>query len=88
MEKDSTHPVSSGSFLVVFILLIVCSGNTFSQQTITGKITDKRNSPLVGATIELKKKNKRTLSDANGDFAITADRGDTITISYGGFQDL
>ncbi|HEX6846820.1 MAG TPA: SusC/RagA family TonB-linked outer membrane protein [Chitinophagaceae bacterium] len=88
MEKDSTHPVSSGSFLVVFILLIVCSGNTFSQQTITGKITDKRNSPLVGATIELKKKNKRTLSDANGDFAITADRGDTITISYVGFQDL
>jgi len=75
------------SFLLLFILLLF-SGSIFAQQLITGKITDKKNSPLVGATIEVKGIDNRTLSNAHGSFTINAKRGDIIKVSFVSYQTL
>ena len=75
------------SFFLLCVLLFF-SGSVFSQQIIRGKITDKKNSPLVGATIEVKGTDNRTLADARGSFTINAKRGDIIRVSYVGYQTL
>jgi len=75
------------SFFLLCVLIFF-SGSIFSQQLIKGKITDKKNSPLVGATIEVKGTDNGTVSDARGSFTINAKRGDIIKVSYVGYQTL
>ena len=53
---------------------------------LSGKITDKQNLPLPGATIRVKNSNKATVSDENGNFQLNdIEAGTTITVSFTGF---
>ena len=52
--------------LVTFLLY---TGAVFSQQTITGKITDAKNNPIAGANIYLEGTYDGASSDENGNFS-------------------
>ncbi|MDF0716352.1 TonB-dependent receptor [Muricauda sp. 334s03] len=54
---------------ISLITLLICTGAVFSQQTISGKVTDTKNNPIEGANIYLEGTYDGASSDANGNFS-------------------
>lgn len=55
--------------------------------TITGKVTDVNNEPMIGVTIVVKDTNTGTVTDMNGNFSLTVNSpDDVISISYLGYK--
>jgi len=69
-----------------FIFLFIYSISIFSQQTISGKISDPDGTPLAGATILEKGTSNGTTADFDGLFKITVKDNATIIISYVGYK--
>lgn len=56
------------------------------DMVITGRVTSATdNSPLIGATVEVKGTSTGTSTDQNGNYRISASRGATLTFGYIGF---
>src|SRR5688572_23936779 len=72
-------------FLLLCILLFF-STSIFSQQIIRGKVTDKNNLPLPGATIRVKTTNIFSIADSAGHFIIQASPGNVIEFSFVGYH--
>lgn len=73
-------------FKNIFLLALILSCFVgFSQQNITGTITDADAVPLPGVNIILKGTNKGVVTDFDGNFALEANDGDVLTISFIGF---
>ncbi|GAA0562528.1 SusC/RagA family TonB-linked outer membrane protein [Chitinophaga japonensis] len=68
-----------------FLLLYGLS--LFAQnRTVTGTVTDEKNSPLPGATIRVKDSNIAAVSDGNGRYSINAPAGATLVITFTGME--
>lgn len=52
--------------------------------TVTGKVTNKASDPLPGATVTIKGSSTSTVTDADGNFSITAQKGATLLITHAG----
>ena len=75
--------------LLYFLLLLMALSSThlFAQQKqVSGRVTDDKGNPIVGATVQEKKSRRATPTDANGDFSIAVNAGTTLVISYVGFE--
>ncbi|MCW3092906.1 MAG: TonB-dependent receptor [Ferruginibacter sp.] len=73
--------------LTLFLSMLLTALNTFGQQkTVTGKVTDGSSRPLLGVTVKVKGKTSdiSTSTDALGNFAIKANKGQTIVFSFVG----
>lgn len=55
------------------------------QESITGTVTDDKGSPLPGVTILIKGTKKGASTDFDGNFNISASKGDVLVLSYLGF---
>jgi TonB-linked SusC/RagA family outer membrane protein len=75
-EKKEEQKVSGAETLIEEI----------RQDPVKGKVTAKDNSPLAGATITVKGKNRSAVSDANGNFQINAVNGDVLVIEYVNYE--
>lgn len=70
----------------LFILILSCF-TAYAQSVVTGTVTDKDNTTLIGVTVSVEGKNVRTLTDANGKYAINVPAdGKKLTFSYVGMQ--
>jgi len=58
----------------------------FSQQEISGKVVDEDGVPLPGASIVIKGTTTGTTTDFDGNFSIDASVGDTLVVSYIGYE--
>ncbi|MBT6448632.1 MAG: TonB family protein, partial [Flavobacteriaceae bacterium] len=67
--------------LLLFIPLLISA-----QKKIEGTVLDFNKEPLPGAAIYNINNNKKTVSNINGDFKIKALIGETLQISYVGFE--
>lgn len=57
--------------------------------TIQGKVTDEKGEPLIGATIELKGTNIRTITDINGNFSVNKSQANNeLTAHYIGYESV
>ena len=73
--------------------LRLCLANIFliatlvasAQQKISGRITGIGDSPLVGASVQLKSSNHGAIADENGRFEMIAKQGDVLVISNVGY---
>ena len=68
-------------------LILIISNQLFAQYQVSGTITDDKNSPLIGATIQLMGQSKGAVTDTEGGFVLTqVDAGSYfIEVSYTGF---
>ncbi|MES2777238.1 MAG: TonB-dependent receptor [Bacteroidota bacterium] len=71
------------------LCLVLWLGSMLQQATgqvltVTGKVQNKAGEPLSGATVAVKGSSTSTISDANGNFSIAAQKGSTIVITYTG----
>ncbi|MDA9588477.1 SusC/RagA family TonB-linked outer membrane protein [Flavobacteriaceae bacterium] len=73
---------------LLLVLLLLVSGFTFAQQTISGLVTDEAGVPLPGATVVVNQTNNGTTTDFDGNFSISASDGQSISISFVGYQTL
>jgi len=64
--------------------------NAFStdrvQETITGKVVDPDGKPITGASVTVKGSQKGVLTNQNGEFTISASKGDVLVITSIGFE--
>ncbi len=66
--------------LLVFISQLILLP-VFSQQSVKGKITDDKNNPVAGASVQVKNTLRGTFSDVDGGYVIVASTGDTLVFS-------
>nr|WP_288933235.1 TonB-dependent receptor [uncultured Allomuricauda sp.] len=69
--------------IINLVTFLLCTGAIFSQQTITGKVTDAKNNPIEGANIYLEGTYDGASSDENGNFSFeTTEEGlQTLIVS-------
>ncbi len=71
-------------FLVMFFSLNMASGQS---STASGKVTDVNYKPLEGVSISIQgKAGKSAVTNANGEFTISAAAGDVLNFSFVGFK--
>lgn len=75
-----------GTLLVTLMLLIQLSTYAQSAQTAAGVVVDTENQPLPGASVIIKDTDRGTLTDFEGNFQISVNRGEILVISYLGFK--
>ena len=71
--------------LLLFIFLSFTMA-AFAQRKVTGKIVDgSNNDALIGAIVTVKDTKRGTLTDVDGNYAIEANKGETLVISFIGY---
>jgi TonB-linked SusC/RagA family outer membrane protein len=67
-------------FFVMFSAMVMAA-------TIKGRVLDETNSPIIGASIGIKGQDVGTVTDIDGNFEISANVGDVITVSFLGYEE-
>ena len=75
----------SNRFLPLILATFLISMQAISQKTISGVISDADAVPLPGVNVIVKGTNKGVVTDFDGNFALEANDGDVLTISFIGF---
>ncbi|PIX05930.1 MAG: hypothetical protein COZ76_11715, partial [Flavobacteriales bacterium CG_4_8_14_3_um_filter_35_10] len=78
------------NIIIPFLLVISSVASVFSQTVvINGKIVSEETSmPIEYASIKLLKNNTLSVSNANGEFSIQAEKGDKAEISHISFKTI
>jgi len=78
--------------LRIAVILLIAVSPLFSQmmsaQTLKGKVVDERGDDLVGASVMVKGTQTGTITDINGDFALSCKEGQTLVFTYMGYKTL
>lgn len=73
-------------FGIALVLLVLPPALQAQERTVTGTILSEDKSPLSGVTVRVKGTRKITQTDANGKFSIKMNAGETLQITYVGYQ--
>ena len=72
--------------MIGVVCLFLMTGQLFAQSgTVSGRITDSKQEPLIGANVLVKGTSKGTTTDTDGSFSLQANQGETLTFSYIGY---
>lgn len=72
--------------IVVIAVLLMIAAAAFAQKTVTGRVTDEAEAPLVNAAVMLPGSDKGTITDADGKYSIEVPAGyDFLEFSYMGY---
>jgi len=72
--------------LFASLLAMLISNLSFAQDiSVTGRVTDEKGTGIIGATITVKGSRRATITNDNGEFAISARKGAVVTVSYVGY---
>ena len=70
---------------LVALLLMTCT-QVLAQSIIRGKVTGPNNQPVANANVGINGTARSTQTDAKGEFAISASKGETLVISSIGYK--
>lgn len=74
-------------WLSLLLFLLVATGLSAQLRTITGTVTASDGEPLIGATVLVENSTTRgTVTDVDGSFSVEAETGETLHVSYTGYQ--
>jgi iron complex outermembrane receptor protein len=68
------------------VLGLFLSVGAFAQINVKGHVKDATGEPIIGATVRVDGTQVATVTDFDGNFALKANQGANITISYVGYQ--
>jgi TonB-dependent starch-binding outer membrane protein SusC len=72
---------------LAMMLFLGAIGTIAAQRTITGKVVDQKDEPLIGATILAEGTAIGTVTDINGDFSLNVAAGqEALIVSYTGYS--
>lgn len=73
--------------LMMFLSLLFLGIGILSAQTqVRGTVVDQMGEPIIGATVQIKGTTQGTVTDADGNFVLSAPANGTLLISYVGYQ--
>lgn len=72
--------------LLSFVVMATVAVPSLSARTVIGQILDETKEPLPGATVLVQGTSKAVSTDISGNFRLEADPGQTLTISYIGYE--
>lgn len=78
----------SSRLLSLLVALFLFTQNAFSQQTVTGTVTDRSGKGISGVTVTVKGGSAGTQTDNDGRFTIAASGSSTLVFSSVGFAPL
>jgi TonB-dependent SusC/RagA subfamily outer membrane receptor len=74
---------------LLFLMGMLCVAQLlFAQVRVSGKVTGENNSPLAGATVNVKSTNTNVFTDDNGNFTMTVPANTTLVVSYSGYETI
>ena len=69
------------------LLTLILTINLYAQNTtLKGVIVDETDTPLIGATVQVKGTSTGSITDFDGNYTINANKGAVITFSYIGYK--
>ncbi len=72
---------------LLLFLGVICSSSLFAQRQISGTVLDEGNDdPLIGASVLVKGSGQGVVTDIDGNFTISANTDDVLTVSYTGYE--
>ncbi len=71
---------------LVFAMLLGTTVLLAQDRSVTGTVTDENSDPVPGATIQIKGTSSGTITDANGNFTVSASEADVLVISFIGYE--
>ena len=72
---------------IIVLLLVCCVTFLYAQDTISGTVyLGDSDSPAIGATVRVEGTDRGAITDVNGDFTIEAEQGETLIVSYVGYD--
>ncbi|WP_432221630.1 SusC/RagA family TonB-linked outer membrane protein [Flavobacterium sp. TMP13] len=79
--------MSKRKLILSFLLIIGTSSTLLAQiKVVTGKVTDDKGIPIPGVNIVIKKTNKSTTGDFDGNYRMEAQKGDVLVFAFLGFN--
>ena len=73
---------------VLLIPALLCwSGLAYAQQSLTGKVVDADNMPVVGAMVVVDGTSIGAQTDSNGNFTLKVAEGTAVTVSFMGYKE-
>ena len=73
-------------FSILCILLLVANLIFAQKVLITGIVLDESNKePLLGATVRVKGSSDGTVTDFDGNFSLSVEKGSVLTVSFVGY---
>lgn len=85
MDSNSCNLTRRGVYLVIAMLLFICG--SAAAATIKGTVVSKTDGePLIGASVLVKGSKTGAATDLDGNFTIAAEIGQTLVVSYVGFD--
>ena len=74
-------------FLPFLSFLLFCFSSFGQDKTLSGSVsTNENNTPLQGVSVTVTGTNRSTITDASGNFTIIAKTGQTLQLSYVGYE--
>lgn len=74
------------NFLLLFVLLLFCQIAKSQLLEVTGTVTDQNGDQLLGVAILVEGTQNGTLTDADGQYKISASKGDVLNFTYLGYK--
>ena len=72
--------------MLVLLLGLFLSVGAFAQIDVKGHVKDAQGEPVIGATVRVVGTQTATVTDFDGNFALKANQGADITVSFVGYQ--
>lgn len=73
--------------LLMLSMLVLFVGTIFAQTTVSGKVTDDKGEPMIGATVVVKGTTVGAVTDIDGGYSVSVpDANGTLVFSFVGFQ--
>ena len=73
--------------MLVLMLGLFLSVGAFAQIDVKGHVKDAQGEPVIGATVRVVGTQTATVTDFDGNFALKANQGADITVTYVGYQE-
>jgi len=87
MKKQLHKMLLRTSCILAMALLLMLPARVHAQTgKISGTVTNAQNQPVVGATITVKQTKKTSVTDANGQFTIEANPGQSVLVTTVGYE--
>ena len=85
-SKLSLFHTTFKSFFGIFCCFFCITTSLSSQNSVSGKIVDTQNEPLIGASVLVKGTSNGTLTDTEGSFTLgNVPKGSTLVVSFVGY---
>ena len=65
---------------------LALSVGAFAQSTVKGSVKDASGEPIIGASVLINGTSNGTVTDLDGNFSLSVQPGQTLTISYIGYS--